>query len=60
VFLISTSLSGVYPDCCVVSFLAPSFSLQPGQAHSRCEFSLLQLSVRSCENAVCIFPRGIL
>jgi len=41
----------------------PSFSLQLGQAHSRCEYQkllLLQLIVRSCKNAFCVFPRGIL
>jgi hypothetical protein len=46
-FLISTSLSGVCSDCRVVSFLSTSFSLQPGQAHLRCELSLLQLIVKS-------------
>jgi hypothetical protein len=53
-------LSGVCPDCCVVSVLALSFSLLPGQAHSRCELSLLQLIVRSCKYAFCVLPRGIL
>jgi len=51
-------------DVLPVHCACPSFSLQPGQAHSRCDLykklSLLQLIVRSCKNAFCVFPRGIL
>jgi len=50
-------------DVLPVHCACPSFRLQPGQAHSRCEYqnlSLLQLIVRSCKNAFSVFPRGIL
>jgi len=51
-------------DVLPVHCACPSFSLQPGQAHSRCDWYqkllLLQLIVRILRNAFWVFPCGIL
>jgi len=59
-----TSSVPVPRDVLPVNCACPSFSLQLGQAHSRCDLVskvvIVKVNCKELKNALCVFPRGIL